>query len=133
VWQKLVYPHWYWLPIALAGEIIAYAGYTLAYREVARAERGPELDVPSVAALVATGLGRSSREADSHSTARALERTGLSKRQARERVLGLGTLEYAVLAPCELTRAQPPLIAAITSTRELDSTAVSSSARSLST
>src|SRR5581483_5727584 len=32
----------------------------------------------------------------------ALERTGLSERQARERVLGLGTLEYAVLAPATL-------------------------------
>ena len=57
VWQKLVFPHWYWLPIAVAGLLVAYLGYTIAYREVVRAERGPELDVPSVAALVATGFG----------------------------------------------------------------------------
>ena len=60
IWKKLIYPHWYWIPIALAGELVAYLGYTLGYREVARAERG-ELDVPSVAALVATGSAHSSR------------------------------------------------------------------------
>jgi uncharacterized membrane protein YbhN (UPF0104 family) len=105
VWQKLVYPHWSWLPIALAGEIFAYLGYTLAYREVARAERGPELDVPSVAALVATGFGAFIQGGGFALDRAALERAGMSERQARERVLGLGTLEYAVLAPATLAAA----------------------------
>jgi uncharacterized membrane protein YbhN (UPF0104 family) len=102
VWQKLVFPHWYWLPIALAGEVVAYLGYTLAYREVVRAERGPELDVPSVAALVATGFGAFIQGGGFALDRAALERAGMSERQARERVLGLGTLEYAVLAPATL-------------------------------
>src|SRR5581483_2942001 len=91
VWQKLIFPHWIWLPIAVAGEVVAYLGYTVAYRELARAERGAELDVPSVAALVSTGFG-----AFIQGGGFALDRA------ARERVLGLGTLEYAVLAPATL-------------------------------
>src|SRR5581483_5661271 len=80
VWQKLIFPHWIWLPIAVAGEVVAYLGYTVAYRELARAERGAELDVPSVAALVSTGFG-------------AFVQGG---------GFALGTLEYAVLAPATL-------------------------------
>jgi len=99
VWQKLVYPHWVWLPIALGGELVAYLGYSVAYRELARAERGPELDVPSVAALVTTGFGAFVQGGGFALDRAALERAGFSERQARERVLGLGTLEYAVLAP----------------------------------
>jgi uncharacterized membrane protein YbhN (UPF0104 family) len=40
VWRRLLHPHWFWLLVALAGEAFAYVGYTLAYREVARAEQG---------------------------------------------------------------------------------------------
>jgi uncharacterized membrane protein YbhN (UPF0104 family) len=99
VWHVLVYPHWVWLPVALAGELVAYFGYTIAYREVARAERGPELDAGSVAALVTTGFGAFIQGGGFALDRAALERAGMSERQARERVLGLGTLEYAVLAP----------------------------------
>ena len=105
VWQTLIWPHWYWLPIALAGEIVAYVGYTVAYREVARAERGPELDVSSLAALVTTGFGAFVQGGGFALDRAALERAGMSERQARERVLGLGTLEYAVLAPATLAAA----------------------------
>jgi uncharacterized membrane protein YbhN (UPF0104 family) len=99
VWHVLIYPHWVWLPVALAGELVAYFGYSVAYREVARAERGPELDVPSVAALVTTGFGVFVQGGGFALDRAALQRAGMSERQARERVLGLGTLEYAVLAP----------------------------------
>jgi uncharacterized membrane protein YbhN (UPF0104 family) len=105
VWQKLVFPHWYWLPVAVAGEVFAYLGYTLAYREVTRAERGPELDVPSVAALVTTGFGAFVMAGGFALDRAALQRAGMSERQARERVLGLGTLEYAVLAPATVVAA----------------------------
>jgi uncharacterized membrane protein YbhN (UPF0104 family) len=99
VWRTMAHVHWYWLPIALGAEAAAYLGYTLAYRELARAERGPELDVPSLAALVTTGFGVFVQGGGFALDRAALERAGLSKREARERVLGLGTLEYAVLAP----------------------------------
>jgi uncharacterized membrane protein YbhN (UPF0104 family) len=110
VWRTLIYPHWYWLPIAVAGEALAYLGYTIAYRELTRAERGPELDVPSLAALVATGFGVFVQGGGFAFDRAALEKTGLSKREARERVLGLGMLEYAVLAPATLAAAAYLLI-----------------------
>jgi uncharacterized membrane protein YbhN (UPF0104 family) len=99
VWKTAIFPRWEWLPIAVAGVLFAYLGYTIAYREVTRAEQGPELSVPSIAALVATGFGAFVMGGGFALDRAALERAGMPKRQARERILGLGTLEYAVLAP----------------------------------
>jgi uncharacterized membrane protein YbhN (UPF0104 family) len=99
VWRRLLHPHWFWLLVALAGEAFAYVGYTLAYREVARAEQGAELSVRSLAALVATGFGVFVEGGGFALDRAALERAGLTPRDARDRVLGLGALEYAFLAP----------------------------------
>ncbi len=99
VWRRLLHPHWFWLLVALAGEAFAYVGYTLAYREIARAEQGAELSAPRLAALVATGFGVFVQSGGFALDRAALERAGLTERDARERVLGLGALEYAFLAP----------------------------------
>jgi uncharacterized membrane protein YbhN (UPF0104 family) len=99
VWRQFLHWHWIWLPIALAGEACAYFGYTVAYREVARAEGGAELEVPQAAALVTTGFGVFVQGGGFALDRAALERVGLSQREAKARVLGLGSLEYAVLAP----------------------------------
>src|SRR5205807_3446277 len=93
------------LAVAAAGELIAYLGYTAAYREVARAEDGAELEVPKAAALVATGFGVFVHGGGFALDREALRRAGLSEREARRRVLGLGALEYAVLAPGALAAA----------------------------
>ncbi|MGN6431894.1 MAG: lysylphosphatidylglycerol synthase domain-containing protein [Gaiellaceae bacterium] len=87
-----------WLPIALAAETLAYVGYVLAYREVARVDDGPSLPHRRALALVATGFGvfvaRGGFSIDLHAF-----RQEVSDREARVRVLGLGALEYALLAP----------------------------------
>src|SRR5437764_12121538 len=101
----LVHPAWLWLGVAVAGELVAYLGYTAAYREVARAEDGAELDVPKAAALVAAGFGVFVHGGGFALDREALQRAGLSEREARKRVLGLGALEYAVLAPATLVAA----------------------------
>jgi uncharacterized membrane protein YbhN (UPF0104 family) len=101
----LVHPHWLWLGVAVAGELVAYAGYTATYREIARAEGGAELEVPKAAALVAAGFGVFVHGGGFSLDRTALRRAGLSAREARRRVLGLGTLEYAVLAPATLAAA----------------------------
>jgi uncharacterized membrane protein YbhN (UPF0104 family) len=99
VWRRLAHPTWYWVPVALAGELVAYVGYTLAYWTIARAERGAELELPHAAALVAAGFGVFVAAGGFSFDTDALKRAGLSAPEARARVLGLGALEYAVLAP----------------------------------
>jgi uncharacterized membrane protein YbhN (UPF0104 family) len=88
-----------WLPVALWCEIAAYAGYIVAYRELVRVEGGPAIGIGRAGAIVAAGFGvfiiRGGFVVDRH----ALVDAGISERQARIRVLGLGALEYAVLAP----------------------------------
>jgi uncharacterized membrane protein YbhN (UPF0104 family) len=88
-----------WLPIAFAMEVAAYLGYVIAYRELARVQGGPRLGLGRAGAIVAAGFGvfviRGGFVVDRH----ALEDAGLEPHEARVRVLGLGVLEYAVLAP----------------------------------
>ena len=88
-----------WLPVAFGMEVAAYFGYVVAYRELARAQGGPRLGLGRAGAIVAAGFGvfviRGGFVVDRH----ALEDAGLPPREARIRVLGLGVLEYAVLAP----------------------------------
>src|SRR5262249_44982683 len=103
--EGLAHPRWPWLGVAVCGEIVAYLGYTLAYREVARAEGGAELGVPRAAALVAVGFGAFVHGGGFALDRAALQRAGLSEAEARGRVLGLGALEYAVLAPATLVAA----------------------------
>jgi hypothetical protein len=97
--HRFVHPQWFWLPVALGAEVVAYIGYVLAYRAVAAAEDGAELRLPHAAALVATGFGVFVLAGGFALDEEALRRAGLEKKAARERVLGLGMLEYVVLAP----------------------------------
>jgi uncharacterized membrane protein YbhN (UPF0104 family) len=103
--RGLTHPQWIWLAIAFAGEIVAYLGYTFAYREVARAEGGAEFEVPKAAALVASGFGVFVYGGGFAVDREALRRAGLSRTEARRRVLGLGVLEYVVLAPAAVVAA----------------------------
>ena len=88
-----------WFAVAFGAEVLAYVGYILGYREVARVEEGPELGHGHTAAIVSTGFGafvaRGGFAVDMH----AFRDAGVSEREARVRVLGLGALEYALLAP----------------------------------
>jgi uncharacterized membrane protein YbhN (UPF0104 family) len=97
--DRAFYPHWPWLVAALGGQLVAYVGYIFAYRDVARAEDGTELELPRTAALVSTGFGVFVAAGGFSLDAEALHRAGLSEKEARARVLGLGALEYVVLAP----------------------------------
>jgi uncharacterized membrane protein YbhN (UPF0104 family) len=88
-----------WLPVAFGMEVAAYFGYVIAYREVARVEGGPVLGLGRAGAIVAAGFGVFVIRGGFIVDRQALEAAGLDPRQARVRVLGLGALEYAVLAP----------------------------------
>lgn len=88
-----------WLPVAFGMEVAAYFGYVVAYRELARAEGGPRLGLGRAGAIVAAGFGAFVIRGGFVVDRQALEDAGLEPREARVRVLGLGALEYAVLAP----------------------------------
>jgi uncharacterized membrane protein YbhN (UPF0104 family) len=88
-----------WLPVAFGFEIAAYLGYIVAYREIVRVEGGPEIGFGRAIAIVSAGFGMFVIRGGFIVDRLALEGAGMGERQARVRVLGLGALEYAVLAP----------------------------------
>lgn len=90
-----------WLPLALAGEVLAYVGYILAYRDVARADDGPDLSIWTVTRVVGLGFGAFVVGSSAGGLAVdfwALQRTGLGTHDAARRVLALNTFEWGVLA-----------------------------------
>jgi Lysylphosphatidylglycerol synthase TM region len=105
VFHRFIHMHWWWVPIALGAEVLAYAGYIVAYREVARAEDGEKLGLSRTAAAVATGFGVFVAPGGFALDEALLRSAGVSPREARARVLGLGALEYAVLAPAAMAAA----------------------------
>jgi uncharacterized membrane protein YbhN (UPF0104 family) len=103
--HRLVHVRWWWVPIALVAEVASYAGYVLAYREVTRAEDGTELQLSGSAAAVATGFGVFVASGGFALDEVVLKSAGVPAREARRRVLGLGVLEYVVLAPAAMAAA----------------------------
>ena len=94
-----------WFLVCVGGEIVAYLGYVLALHETARVDEGPRLGFGQAARVVAAGFGAffaASAAGGFEVDYWAIRRAGASRRDAVARVLGLGTLEYAVLAPAAL-------------------------------
>jgi uncharacterized membrane protein YbhN (UPF0104 family) len=96
--SHLRHANWYWIPFAMAGAVAAHVGYTFAYREVAHVGRGVRLGTLRAGAIVAAGFGMFIPRGGFAVDIEALEDLGVPPEEARVRVLGLGSLEYAVLA-----------------------------------
>ncbi len=92
-------PQWVWFPIALGGEVAAYLGYTLAYREVTHTHPAPNLRLLETVALVAAGFGMFIARGGFAADYEVLQERCRDDTEARVRVLGLGMLEYVILAP----------------------------------
>ena len=90
---------WIWLAVAAGATVVSHVGYLLAYREVARHDDGPEIHPVRAAALVVTGFGLVVPRGGFALDNAALCEHGIKPSEARQRVLSLGILEYAVLAP----------------------------------
>ena len=88
----------YWFPFALVGAFVAHVGYVFAYREVAHVDRGTRIGALRAGAVVAAGFGMFFPRGGFAVDLEALEDLGVPTAEARIRVLGLGSLEYAVLA-----------------------------------
>jgi uncharacterized membrane protein YbhN (UPF0104 family) len=99
VWARIHAVQPIWFLVALGAEAMAYVGYVLSYREVSRVEEGPEMPVRDALAAVAAGFGAFVAQGGFAVDLHAFRETGITDREARVRVLGLGALEYALLAP----------------------------------
>jgi uncharacterized membrane protein YbhN (UPF0104 family) len=107
----------WWLLPCLAGQLLAYLGYMLAYRDAARADGGPRFSFSVTARIVVFGAGMSVLGASVGGLAVdwwALRRTGTSPHVATRRVLGVGTVEWVVLSIYACTAA---VLVLITGTR----------------
>jgi uncharacterized membrane protein YbhN (UPF0104 family) len=90
-----------WLPVAVGGEVLAYVGYVVAYRAIARVDDGPRLPVWTAIRVVALGFGASVVGSSAGGLAVdfwALRRAGLEAHDATRRVLALNTMEWGVLS-----------------------------------
>src|SRR5262249_32662399 len=100
--------HLPWLAACFAAQLTAYVGYVIAVWSMARLDDGPRLPFALTARTVVAGFGV---YAATHSSGGfavdycALRRWALPRREAIRRVLGLGALEYAILAPAALISA----------------------------
>lgn len=88
-----------WLALALAFELLAYAGYVAAYRSTAHAPGRPLLPLRLAAQLVIAGFGPFVALGGFSLDRRVLRAVQGNDRLARVQVLGLGIVEYALLAP----------------------------------
>lgn len=95
-WAHLQYG---WLVAAGVAVLLAIPAYALAYREVLSSGGGPRVPATLVATLVIAGFGPVVPGGGFALDRRALNAVHEDEREAMGRVLGLGALEWAVLAP----------------------------------
>ena len=97
-----------WLLLCFGGELLAYAGYVLMVRDTAKVDNGPSLSFGRSLQTVVGGFGVFAATRTSGGFAVdywALRSAGEDRDGAVARVLALGALEYAVLAPAALCSA----------------------------
>jgi uncharacterized membrane protein YbhN (UPF0104 family) len=104
-----------WFALCIVAQAVAYVGYVFALRWTARCNDGPKLPFGFAARVVAAGFGAFFSAAAAGGFELdywALRHSGASRREALARVIGLGTLEYAVLAPAAMFSAMAMLLGA---------------------
>ncbi|HLH13805.1 MAG TPA: hypothetical protein VKV16_03375, partial [Solirubrobacteraceae bacterium] len=95
-WQ---HPSAVWLACSFAAQALVPLAYVLSYRALAHGEERLELPLPLTAMMVLRGFGPSALHGGFVEDKRSLECLGLDADTARVRVVGLGALEWALLAP----------------------------------
>ena len=92
-----------WLALCLAGEVLAYTGYVVAYRETAAVDGGPRFSPLNALRIVAAGFGALVLATGAGTLAVdywAMRRAGVKAQEALARVIAINTLELAVLSAC---------------------------------
>jgi uncharacterized membrane protein YbhN (UPF0104 family) len=88
-----------WLGAAVAAELVAYLGYVLAYRTMIVPGERQRLSFLLTVRLVVAGFGPSMPMGGFAFDRLVLRAVHRSRRRARVQVLGLGVIEYLLLAP----------------------------------
>jgi uncharacterized membrane protein YbhN (UPF0104 family) len=94
-----------WFAVCFGGQVVAYLGYVLAVRDIARVDGGPLLSLRLSMRTVVAGFGvfAATHAAGGFSVDYwTFRRSGLRRQEAVARVLALGALEYVVLAPAAM-------------------------------
>jgi uncharacterized membrane protein YbhN (UPF0104 family) len=88
-----------WIGLIAGGEVLAYVGYMVAYRSIAMIHGHAPLALPLIARVVVAGFGPFTIGGGFGIDKRVLHALHEDEDSARVRVLALGVLEWAVLAP----------------------------------
>lgn len=88
-----------WIALIAGAELLAYPAYILAYRALAQVHGHPALALPLVARVVVAGFGPFTMGGGFGIDKQALHALHEDEHSARVRVVALGVLEWAVLAP----------------------------------
>jgi uncharacterized membrane protein YbhN (UPF0104 family) len=88
-----------WIALVAGAQLITYPAYILAYRAVAVIHGHAPLSLPIVSRIVVAGFGPFALDGGFGVDKRMLQAIDEDERSARVRVMALGTLEWAILAP----------------------------------
>jgi uncharacterized membrane protein YbhN (UPF0104 family) len=88
-----------WIALIAVGELLTYPAYTVAYRSIACVHGHRSLPIPLVARMVVAGFGPFSVTGGFGLDKRTLEAMHEDEHTARVQVLGMGALEWLLLAP----------------------------------
>jgi uncharacterized membrane protein YbhN (UPF0104 family) len=88
-----------WIALIGGASLLTYPAYVLAYRSIAGLHGHAPIGLPMVARVVVAGFGAFSLSGGFGIDQQALQALHEDERSARVRVVALGVLEWAVLAP----------------------------------
>lgn len=88
-----------WIVLCVVGQVLGIPAYALAYRALAHHDGGPSLPKPLVLRVVVAGFGPFTPRGGFALDKRALHALEGDEEVAVIRVLGLGAIEWALLAP----------------------------------
>lgn len=94
-----------WLALAICAQPLSFPAYVLSYRTVSRFDDGPRLPLAALLRIVIAGFGPSAAGGGFALDQRALDSLYPGDDKATDRVLGLGALEWSLLAPAAWTSA----------------------------
>jgi hypothetical protein len=98
VQHRLATAQWWWLGPSFAALVLGFCGYYLAYKGIAGAEGGPQIESTSLLAVVTAGFGGFLAHGGTVLDKFAMRSGGADRREAEVRVSALAGFEHGVLA-----------------------------------